>query len=243
MKVLIAFLLIASLAMAYATNVKKPIQISKPILLEKHNPNGDEFFCKICINFMGSAIDDLIEIIANIGVGATCSAVCGELPNHTEATICDLLCEIVGIDAFIHIVDDVDPDPIAICEDLTVCEHSTNASAKINSVSVSPSSGPVGTTFNIQAVYTVTSTIATGQVEVVVVPPDAFPFGGAELVINQGPGTYGIKLSFQATPSENEPFNAGLYQAVVSVCEGTCGSPHHWSYTLAQSSQNFTISG
>jgi len=190
---------------------------------------------------MSSALNDLIEIIANVGVGATCETVCGELKSQTEATVCDLLCEIVGIDAFIHIIDDVDPDPIAICEDLTACEHSTNASATIPSVVVSPSSGPQGTTFNIQAVYTVTSKIGTGQVEIVVCPPDAFPFGGAELVIDQGPGTYGIKLSFQATPSENEPFNAGQYAAVVSVCEGTCGSPHHWSYTLAQKAQNFTI--
>jgi len=246
MRILFALVLLASIAFAYATNahklaVKQPIKMSAQVTKLTDKPNRDAFFCKICIDFMENAIDDLIEIIANIGIGATCENVCDKLKSKTEATVCDLLCEIVGIDAFIHIIDEVDPDPISICEDLTACGHSTNASANISSVSVSPNSGPQGTTFNIQAVYTVTSAIATGQVEVVVVPPDAFPFGGAELVIEQGPGTYGIQLSFQASPSENEPFTPGLYQAVVSVCEGTCGSPHHWSYTLAQSAQNFTI--
>jgi len=190
---------------------------------------------------MSNAIEDLIEIIANAGIGATCEVVCGELKNKVEQTVCGILCEIVGIDAFIHIIDAVDPDPIAICEELTVCAHSTNASASINSLTVTPSAGPIGTTFSIQVVYQVKSAIGTGQAEVVIVPPDAFPFGGAENLYEQQPGAYGLKLSFQAQPSENEPFTPGTYQCVAAICEGTCGSPHKWSYTLAQSTKNFTI--
>ena len=146
--------------------------------------------------------------------------ICGKLENKTEQTICGLLCEIVGIDEFIKLIDKEDPDPIAICEEIDVCAHSTTAKASISSLTVSPSSGPQGTTFEISLVYAVQNTIATGQAEVVILPPNAFPFGGAENLYEQAVGSYGLRLSFQANPSENEPFTPGVYQCVAAVCEG-----------------------
>jgi len=237
---LIAF---SSAALIKPNKLIKP-ELTKPLSLvpPKQNVGGVEF-CKVCVSFMNNAIEDLIEIIGNAGIGATCQLVCSKLDKPIEQDICGILCEIVGIDAFIHIIDAVDPDPIAICEELTVCEHSTTAKASITSLTISPNSGPQGTTFQISLVYAVQNTIATGQAEVVIVPPNAFPFGGAENVYEQGVGNYGIRMSFQATPSENEPFTPGLYQCVAAVCEGSCGSPHKWSYTLSQSSKNFTITG
>jgi hypothetical protein len=60
--------------------------------------------------------------------------------------------------------------------------------------------------------YTVTNTIATGELVVVIVPPDAESFGSGNTIIGQGAGQYGGQMQFQATPSEQEPFDPGQYQ-------------------------------
>ena len=54
-----------------------------------------------------------------------------------------------------------------------------------------------------------TSEIATGELVVVIVPPDAESFGSGNTIFTQAAGSYGGKLQFKATPSEQEPFDPG----------------------------------
>ncbi len=210
---------------------------------------------------MNEALSDLIQIIAQVGIGGGCSKVCGLLPSSTLATICDIVCEIAGIEEFSKLLNEADPDPIYICEKVNACPHSTTAAANITQFSISPTSGPSGTQFTITIVYTVTNTIATGELVVVIVPPDAESFGSGSTIFTQAPGQYvvlvlrlsffflmrppryGGQLQFQATPSEQEPFDPGQYQVVGAVCEGSCGSNHPWSSTLSEKQTSFTISG
>ncbi len=56
------------------------------------------FQCSACISFINEALNDLIQIIAQVGIGGGCSKVCGLLPSSTLATICDIVCEIAGIE-------------------------------------------------------------------------------------------------------------------------------------------------
>ncbi len=88
-----------------------------------------------------------------------------------------------------------------------------------------------------------TNTIQTGELVVVIVPPDAESFGSGSTIFTQAPGQYGGQLQFTATPSEQEPFDPGQYQVVGAVCEGTCGSNHPWSSTLTEKQTSFTITG
>lgn len=168
---------------------------------------------------------------------------CGLLPSKTLAEVCDIVCEIAGIEEFGKLLQEADPDPIYLCEKVNLCAHSTTAAANITNFQVDPAQGPVGSTFKIDIVYTVTNQIATGQMMVVVVPPngDGKSFGGGETLINQAPGQYGGTLSFKATPNEQEPFNPGTYQVVAAVCEGTCGSIHEWSQTLSERQTTFKL--
>merc|ERR1712065_22965 len=159
-----------------------------------------EFECKVCLSFMDDALNDLIQIIANVGIGGGCSKVC------------DIVCEIAGIEGFGKLLQEADPDPIYLCEKVNLCAHSTTAAANITNFQVDPAQGPVGSTFKIDIVYTLT---------------------------NQAPGQYGGTLSFKATPNEQEPFNPGTYQVVAAVCEGTCGSIHEWSQTLSERQTTF----
>lgn len=54
---------------------------------------------------MDQTIQTLLNIILNAGVVGSCSALCGMLPNQIEATVCNLLCDYVGIKEFIHIIE------------------------------------------------------------------------------------------------------------------------------------------
>ena len=92
-------------------------------------------------------------------------------------------------------------------------------------------------------VYDVTKEIATGTVDFGILPPAGMPFGDGEVVILQKPGNYGVKLSFTATPNEEQPFSPGQYVVQSAVCEGTCGSIHKWTETLSTKNANFTITG
>lgn len=180
-----------------------------------------KFECTVCLNFMQDSLQNLIEIIANVGIGGGCAKVCGYLPSHAAAAICDLICEIKGIEEFEKLLNEEDPDPIYICEKVDLCPHSTTAAANVTSLAVSPQSGPQGTQFAINFVFQVTNTIATGELAVVVVPPQASSFGGSNLIYELAPGSYSGSMTFEATPNEQEPFNPGSYQ--VRACSWFLG--------------------
>jgi len=211
--------------------------------LRKSNVAAD-WECETCISFMDNAIEQLIDIIANVGIAGGCGAVCGLLPAQWEATICMLVCEIAGIQEFANLINDADPDPIWICMEIDVCPIQDYAKGSVTSVTVSPSSGPVGATFTINGVYQITNATGTGQVVIEVIPPgQGFPFGWAGLLLNQGPGSYQVSQSFQAQPQQDEPFTPGTYQVIVAICEGSCGSIHSHSYTIGQRAGQFRITG
>jgi hypothetical protein len=199
--------------------------------------------CPTCVSFMGQAIDELLNIILNVGVLGSCSELCGYLPNEIEATVCNLLCDYVGITGFIDLIDDADPDPIWICEEIGVCAVNDNAAANITNYGIQPLHGRRGATFTFSVTYQVTNTIGTGEVALEIVDPTGMGLGDGTLIDNQAPGTYNVQFSMQAQPSENEGFPNGVYMTEVAVCEGSCGSPHSHSFTLSVAYGNFTIKG
>lgn len=107
----------------------------------------------------------------------------GAVPHRSEpfSALHDTRHTVVAVaDAPAQLLQESDPDPIYICEVAELCPHSTTAAANVTQLSVSPTSGPQGTKFTISFTFRVTSTIATGQLVVVVVPPDAQSFSGGE---------------------------------------------------------------
>jgi len=200
--------------------------------------------CSTCVSFMDNAIDQLINIIANVGIAGGCGAVCGLLPAQWEATICMLACEVVGIEEFANLINDADPDPIWICMQIDICPINDYASGTMQSVTVSPTSGPVGTTFTLNAKYKLNNTTGAGEVVLEVNPAGSgFPFGWGGLIVSQPAGLYQVSQAFQATPQQNEPFTPGVYQVIAAVCEGSCGSIHSHSFTIAQGQTTFRITG
>lgn len=198
-------------------------------------------WCPTCVSFVAQTISQLENIIANVGIIGGCAKVCSYLPNQVEATVCNLLCDIVGIEAFVKLIEAADPDPIWICEEMTVCSTNANAAANITSLTVAPEKGPRGSTFNILASYQVTNTIATGTLEVLVLPPASSPMGEGYLLVDQTPNTYNDRFTLKTQPSEQQPFNPGEYKVEVAVCEGSCGSTHSNTKTLSVAKTSFTL--
>jgi len=200
-----------------------------------------EWECSTCVSFMDQALDQLINIIANVGIAGGCEAVCSELSQQWEQGVCMIVCEIAGIQEFANLVNDVDPDPLWICLEIDICPSNDHAAGTMQSVVVTPAKGPAGTTFTIDMTYKITNITGVGQVVIEVQPSDAFPFDFGNLIISQAPGLYKVSASFEATPQQDEPFNPGTYQVVAAVCEGSCGSIHSHSFTICQGQTKFVI--
>jgi len=232
--VLFLVLIVASYAQAASLTINQ---------VEKTKIKPDLDICPLCISFMNSAINDLINIIMNAGVMGSCNELCSLLPNQIEATICDLLCAYVGIEGFMDLLNDVDPDPIWICEEITVCPVNPNAAANVTSFTVQPVHGKRQDTFTFDLTYLVTNEIGTGEVALAIIDPEGMGLGDSVVVDSQAPGSYSMSFSMQAEPSESEAFPNGVYMAEVAICEGSCGSEHSNSFLLSLGAANFTIRG
>jgi len=238
-----AFLLAVVAALLILTPVKATSSSSSLVLPapEAKRPPGGEVECKICVEFMDEAVDELLNIIANGGVIGGCSKLCSYLSSEWEATICDLLCSAVGIDVFVHLVEDVDPDPIWICQEIAVCPKSENASASIVQFSVAPTSGPAGTEFVFDIEYNVTGYIGTGEILFWCYTLDGNEVGTASMLYEPALGVYGGQLRLSTKPNDNEAWYPGYYVNEFDVCAGGCGSKHQYAKLLASAYANFTI--
>eukprot|EP01114_Cavostelium_apophysatum_P013930 TRINITY_DN347_c0_g1_i1.p1 TRINITY_DN347_c0_g1~~TRINITY_DN347_c0_g1_i1.p1 ORF type:complete len:256 (-),score=44.20 TRINITY_DN347_c0_g1_i1:101-868(-) len=197
--------------------------------------------CPFCVDFMNEAIDELLNAILNGGVVGGCEGLCAMVPNTILSMGCNLVCDYVGIDAFMEAINVTDPDPIYICQELDLCPIVNGGAVTINTASATPPKGPQGTTFDFQFVYTVTSPTGPGLVQVDVIPPDAFPFGEGEFEEGQPTGKYAVQFSLQAQPSEQEPFDAGEYYVQFAVCAGDCTTVHPYGGVYASVNTSFVI--
>jgi hypothetical protein len=229
------------LFMIVAPTVFGGVALTKVSKVKVNNVGGKVDFCNICVQIMGQIINELLNIILNIGVVGSCGELCHYLPNKYEADACDLICDYVGIEEFIKLIEYEDPDPIFFCDEAKICPVTTNGSAYSNNAWVQPTSGPAGTKFMIGYNYTVTSKTSTGGPNVAVMPPSGMPFGGAEFDEGENPGTYIVTFQLDTTPSEQEPFSPGIYNVSVALCAGDCSGRHKWSGVYCDDATSFTI--
>eukprot|EP01112_Ceratiomyxa_fruticulosa_P018331 TRINITY_DN583_c0_g1_i1.p1 TRINITY_DN583_c0_g1~~TRINITY_DN583_c0_g1_i1.p1 ORF type:complete len:267 (+),score=65.91 TRINITY_DN583_c0_g1_i1:108-803(+) len=199
--------------------------------------------CEICVGLFNDALQDLINIILNGGVVGGCADLCGKLPSSLEQLACNLVCDYVGIDEFIKLIDKEDPDSIYLCQIIKLCPVVSGGEVNITNFYVSPTQGPTGTTFVVTLEYTVLSPTSTGLIAVTVVPNNAEPFGGENLSTGQANGNYEIQWQLQTQPNEDEPFSPGLYAVVGAICAGDCTTIHPYGGVYANSTTSFTITG
>jgi len=212
---------------------------SKPSKSKNHTPKID--VCPECVDLMSQFIDQLLNAILNGGVIGSCGALCAIVPNQALSVVCDLICDYVGIEAFIDAINSTDPDPIYVCQEIDTCPTVDGGKVVILSSSSHPAKGPQGTTFNIGMTYQILSPTGPGGLEIDVFPPADEPMSDFEFDEGQGNGTYTVTWQLQTQPSESESFSPGVYQVLLTVCEGDCTTIHEWGGIYAQAAVNFTI--
>jgi len=226
--------LFAASSLGAITLTSRTPEVAKPRQLDT---------CSFCVSFVGQSIDELLQVIVNGGVLGGCSDLCGYLPNEIEAGACNLICDYVGIEAFVDALNVTDPDPIYVCQSVDFCAEVNNGSAKVVVAQVNPKSGATGSTFNIQMEYQVTSPTGPGYLVVEILCPDGATLSGETFNDAQAVGSYGVQWQIQAQPSEQESFGAGVYQVQVAVCEGDCTTSHPYGGVYAVGQTSFTITG
>jgi len=203
----------------------------------KSLPNLD--FCPVCVTFMGQSLTELINIIANIGVVASCTQLCNYLQSEMEIVVCDTLCSGVGITIFVEMIKAMEPspDPIYICTEMEACQSSAYANVKITKFTIDPPSGARGTKFIVDGLYTVLNQTGTGQMNLYLQEK-----GGnqtnifSQLIEDLSVGFYDMKNTIAT-----DQFTNGKYSVTFEICEGTCGSTWPGTKTLATTFENFTI--
>lgn len=118
----VTIVLIAIIGVACASSNSANIKRTK---LTKEIPKVTLDLCPTCINIAEQSINILLNLILDSGIIGTCGTLCQALAEKTSSqvigTICDLVCDAVGIDEFIKLLDNADLDPIWYCEIAKLC--------------------------------------------------------------------------------------------------------------------------
>jgi len=209
--------------------------------LNPNKPGVD--LCPVCVDFMNEAINQLLNIILQIGIGGGCSSICSYLNGQAEQAVCMLICEYVGVTEFGNIIQYEDPDPIFICEEFDLCTVYAGGAANITKTTISPPYGPEGTTFTLTMYYTVKKHTSPGLLSVFINPPNGFPLAGQNFVEGQTPGSYVVGWSCETQPNEDDSFSPGVYPVTFAVCEGDCTTAHNWGGVYSETESSFKITG
>jgi len=212
----------------------------------------DANLCPLCIQFTGQAINQLLNIILNAGVVGTCGTLCSALAQKTGSQllgeVCNILCDVAGVEEFVKLIEKADLDPIYFCELLKTCPIFDSGDAVITSISVAPKSGPQGEKV-ISVSYTSKNGTGTGEMVVDVKTVDGIPVGDSFLQAPKPAGTYNqsIKLTAQPNPDCDptqgpcERWLPGNYTVAVQICNGECGSKHPHSQVYDTKEAPFSI--
>jgi len=234
-------LVVAVFGSVVPVNVKQSYKDDADIMKRLQTPEFD--MCPTCFELMSDAVNDLLEEILNGGVLGSCDDLCSYLSNSIEQGVCNLVCDYVGIQAFIAAINVTDPDPIYVCQEIDLCPVVNGGAVTTNSASVDPTKGSQGTTFTIYYTFTVTSPTGPGYVVCNIDCPDGGSVGGGEFSEGFAVGKYSISFQIQATPSEQESFGPGNYAVGIAVCEGDCTTDHPYGGIYAEGTTAFAITG
>jgi len=194
--------------------------------------------CPTCINVAEQSINILLNLILDTGIIGTCGTLCQALAQKTGSqligTICDLVCDVVGIEEFIKLIENADLDPIWYCEIARLCPINDHGDAKITKFSILPATGVQGTTFAIDFTYVSLNGTGTGEIDIDIRTPDHIPLGTGFLLEAKKAGTYSERITVKAEPDPQcdptqepcEQWLPGTYNVTVQVCIGECGSKH-----------------
>jgi len=216
----------------------------------KVHPASNFDGCGICVNVMSQGINQLLNVILNLGVIGSCNQLCGYLEEYGQLAVtgCNLACDYVGIELFIKAIEKADLDPIWLCEEIKICpvhDCTLPTCATFNNTLVDPTSAPKETVFHASSVLEIFDLTGTGEIIFEVLMPTGDVLGGGELVPKGfQKGVYDIRFDIETNDQPGDPpieFIPGTYKVGVVVCQGMCGSSHSHSRRLADTYTSFKI--
>ncbi|CAF0722424.1 unnamed protein product [Rotaria sordida] len=211
--------------------------------------------CPTCINVADESINILLNLILDTGIIGTCGTLCQALAEKTGSeilgTVCDIVCDVVGIDEFIKLIEKADLDPIWYCEIAKLCPVNDHGDAKITKFTILPPTGRQGQTFTIDFTFVSVNGTGTGELTIDIRTPDHIPLGTGFLLQAQKPGTYNERITVKAEPDPQcdptqqpcEQWLPGVYNVTVQICNGECGSKHPHSAIYDTGRGTFQLTG
>ncbi|KAK7104013.1 countin-3-like [Littorina saxatilis] len=236
-----------------------------PRSLSIHTPNSPHLsgfirssvgldLCPTCVEFTGEAINMLLNLILNAGIVGSCGSLCNALEQKTGSqalgVVCDLLCDIVGIEEFVKLIQKADLDPIYFCELLKTCPINDNGDATITGLSIDPVKGPQGPR-TISFTLNSKNGTGTGELVLLVKTVDGMPIEDSMLLKAENatafPAPQSLSLKAEQDPNCDpsqgpcEQWLAGNYTLMIDVCNGECGSNHPHSKIYDRKEVGFEI--
>ncbi|XP_041354573.1 countin-3-like [Gigantopelta aegis] len=208
--------------------------------------------CKICVDVSGQIINQVLNIILNVGVIGSCSKLCTMVEQKTGSQIigvvCDIGCDFLGIDEFVKLIQKADLDPIYYCEIVKMCAVNDHGDAHITKFSITPVSGPQGPR-TIDLTYVSKNGTGTGEMVLVIHTVDGIPVETGFLNEPAPAGTYPNVFNLKAQPDPDcdptqqvcEQWLPGDYTMRIDLCNGECGSKHPHSKLYDTRNITFTI--
>lgn len=74
--------------------------------------------CSVCVAFMDDFEGELLDLVLQIGISEGCH-ICSRISSRLGQEVCGALCEVVGIETFVHILQEKDIDPIYVCTEVS----------------------------------------------------------------------------------------------------------------------------
>lgn len=213
--------------------------------LDFHQLGNKASLCLGCNSFINAGINQLLNTILQSGIIGGCSELCSKAfpTEKSEQSICNLVCDSVGVMTFMKLVKQFqgDLDSIYFCQLAHVCPVREGSKARLDSISVSPQVGHQGTPFEIDVVFTVLNQTSTGELQIQISPPKSTTIMDGSIDEGFAPGQYSVKFQLDTHPTEQESFESGLYQVQFLACDGECGSKFPHTALLFTGLTNFTI--
>jgi len=209
--------------------------------LKARNPDID--LCEPCVEFAGEALQELLNLILNKAVVGSCGKLCSALVNATHnpklGTPCTILCDLVGIKAFVNWIQKADLSPYYDCEELGVCKTNDYGDATITSWLATPSELAAGPPVTLSFTYDSKNGTSTGEIRIGVKTVDHQDLSFNSIYIADSTtggsfkGSGQIQSTTPASPSCDptqgtcEMWLPGVYTASIMICAGECGDTKH----------------
>merc|ERR1711865_140950 len=226
--------------------------------LRGYNPGNGE--CRCDAGFSGttsckkSAVAVEVSRMApasSLKLCSPCIQLCSGLKKKGSQTVCNLICDVVGMKTFVKVLNSTDLDPIYFCEELGACpKGNPSAQGEINAVVVSPASGPSGTKFQMEVEFSVSNATSVSEIRIAVDGPTTAQVNQGFLQMGFAPGSFSANVSLDTKDVDPDPsdpsdpgvqWNPGTYNYTFEFCQGECGSRHPGDIAFGKKTGTFEI--